>query len=174
MKWKVKIDAKVYGSTTYQIYRYGISASASGATAANNAAITASATGESRSSIGLYSSAMGSNNESLIGVYGYVNGAPTSRQTAVCGFSYAVNDSTYAGYFNGNLAYTGGFYSISDRRFKTGLEPVCGALEKITALQPEKYRQFFMEETREPFCHGGPLIHPGFIFPGKERVTVVF
>jgi len=47
--------------------------------------------------------------------------------------------ASYAGYFNGNLAYTGNLTKVSDERYKKNVEPMMGSLDKILKLKPCKY-----------------------------------
>ncbi|MCD4679822.1 MAG: tail fiber domain-containing protein, partial [Bacteroidales bacterium] len=44
------------------------------------------------------------------------------------------SNTNYAGYFSGNLAYTGSLIHISDRKFKENLRSIDGSLDKIKKL----------------------------------------
>ena len=47
--------------------------------------------------------------------------------------------ASYAGYFNGNLAYTGNLTKVSDEKYKKNIEPMMGSLDKLLRLKPCKY-----------------------------------
>lgn len=47
--------------------------------------------------------------------------------------------SDWAGYFIGDVGISGGFYDISDRKFKTKIEPLTGSLDKLMQLNPTSY-----------------------------------
>jgi hypothetical protein len=48
--------------------------------------------------------------------------------------------SGYAGYFQGNLCYTGTFGSCSDIRYKTSIRPLDSALDKVLGLRGVTYK----------------------------------
>lgn len=45
----------------------------------------------------------------------------------------------WAGYFVGDVGITGGFYDVSDRKFKTDIQPITRSLEKLMQLNPSSY-----------------------------------
>lgn len=55
------------------------------------------------------------------------------------GTSTGTGATSYAGYFNGNLAYTGTFGQASDEKFKEGITDIKGSLSKIIDLKPKEY-----------------------------------
>jgi hypothetical protein len=56
-------------------------------------------------------------------------------------YSYAVNSPTnFAGYFNGNLHYTGTLNGVSDEMFKTEIKRETNALEIMMKLNPVTYK----------------------------------
>lgn len=67
--------------------------------------------------------------------YGVYGDAPISG--LVCGENPA--EIGYAGYFNGNLAYTGSLYAPSDARLKNNSKSLNGALDKVMQLSPKSY-----------------------------------
>jgi hypothetical protein len=69
-----------------------------------------------------------------VGVYGYATGA-----AAYGVFGVASGTGAYAGYFSGDLAYTGGIFDVSDKNFKKNIEPISGALDKILKLNGVSY-----------------------------------
>lgn len=46
----------------------------------------------------------------------------------------------YAGYFNGNVGYTGTLSSVSDQRIKTNIEPLTDALEMVKNVDVKTYQ----------------------------------
>lgn len=79
--------------------------------------------GSSGSNYGLRGSASSTGSGVKYGVYG---NAPTSS-------------GNFAGYFAGNLTYTGSFTMSSDRRLKQGIADEENALERIMQLRPTTY-----------------------------------
>jgi len=133
------VHATAVGSTASQSYRYGIWASAYGPSTGNNLGVVGEAYGEGHAAVGVYGVGSG-NDKAVFGVYGEVNGYGSEARYAFYGETFGAGDSVYAGYFDGNLVYTGSFYKLSDRMFKTDITPCEGALAKVLALQPKKYR----------------------------------
>jgi hypothetical protein len=107
------------GGTTFNRGVYG---SASGGTQAFG--VWGQASGGSSYNVGLYGSATGTTAITAYGVFG--------TATVVAG--------SYAGYFSGDLAYTGGIYDVSDKNFKKNIEPISGALDKILKLNGISYQ----------------------------------
>lgn len=132
------INSSASGNTSNMSYRYGIWSQAWGPSVGNNLGVVGYAYGEGNASVGVYGWGNGSN-KNVWGVYGDVDGYGTDARYAVYGETFGAGDSVYAGYFDGNLVYTGGFYKPSDAMFKTKLQPVDGALDKVLALEPIKY-----------------------------------
>jgi hypothetical protein len=133
------LEATASGNTSNMSYRYGVWASAFGPSTGNNLGVVGHAYGEARSTIGVYGWGVG-NDKDVFGVYGDVDGYGSGARYAIYGETFAASDSAYAGYFDGNLVYTGSFYRLSDKMLKTDLQEVDGALEKVLALEPRKYR----------------------------------
>jgi hypothetical protein len=94
--------------------------------------------GDGYSNVGVHGSASGDNRE-VFGVIGNVYGGGTDARYAVYGDGSNASGTVYAGYFDGDLAYTGSLLNLSDRKFKTNLRPCEGALAKVLALEPKKY-----------------------------------
>ena len=132
------IESNASGNTMNMSYRYGVWATAWGPSAGNNLGVVGYAYGEGNASIGVYGWGSG-DNKLVWGVYGDVDGYGTEARYAIYGETFGAGDSVYAGYFDGNLVYTGSFYKVSDEMFKTNLQPVDGALDKVLALEPRKY-----------------------------------
>jgi len=96
------------------------------------------ASGNTASFRGLYNyAARAADDASTYGIY-----SQASNGTNVYGiYSYASSGSSnnYAGYFVGNLAYTGTLSNPSDIRFKENLTPIKGVVEKIKQLKTYSY-----------------------------------
>lgn len=45
----------------------------------------------------------------------------------------------WAGYFFGDIGYTGSTFDVSDRKFKTNIHPIAGSLDKLMQLKPAAY-----------------------------------
>jgi hypothetical protein len=90
-----------------------------------------------------------------IGVHGDGFTNQASQGYGVLGSGYGCNSygvygeapagCAYAGYFQGDLAYTGTFGQGSDRKLKQNIVPLRNALDRIMALQPSQY-EFRTEE----------------------------
>ncbi len=160
------IEATASGNTANTSYRYGIWASAFGPSDGNNLGVVGEAYGEGHSVIGVYGGGIG-NDKEVFGVYGSVDGYGADGRYAVFGETWGAGDSCYAGYFDGNLVYTGGFYKPSDAMLKSNIGGIDGALEKILALEPKKY-------TYERGLHAGVSLprgeHYGLIAQEVEEV----
>jgi hypothetical protein len=118
---------------------YGVYALASGPTEfGTNFGVAGLAMGDGYSAVGVHGTASGDNKE-VFGVIGHAIGGGDNGRYGVFGHTLHASDSMYAGYFAGNLVYTGGFYKLSDRKFKANLTPFDGALDKVLALEPKKY-----------------------------------
>lgn len=70
--------------------------------------------------IGLYGSS-----QSFHGVYGFTSGAQSSGD--------------YAGFFNGAVDATGGYYNTSDQNLKKNIEDISKAIDIIKQLRPKHY-----------------------------------
>jgi hypothetical protein len=99
--------------------RFGVNANASGAS--GNYAYLGSASGGNQN----YGAYVGSSGGTFaIGIYAYASGA-------------SVN---YAGYFAGNLAYTGTLSQSSDEKLKTNIKSIDSGLSLVGKLKPKKYK----------------------------------
>jgi hypothetical protein len=54
-------------------------------------------------------------------------------------YGTTANASSYAGYFNGKVNATGGYYTISDSKFKQNITTITSAMDVINKLQPKSY-----------------------------------
>ncbi|HZG01634.1 MAG TPA: tail fiber domain-containing protein, partial [Chitinophagales bacterium] len=86
---------------------------------------------------GVYGNATGNGSSSFTGVYGYGSGS-TGIDYGVYGQQGAgAND--YAGYFNGNVGYTGTLLATSDARLKTNVKKFNGGLNAVMQLNATTY-----------------------------------
>lgn len=77
--------------------------------------------------------------------------------------------SMYAGYFNGNVAYTGTLSSVSDQRLKTNIEPLQQALEMVEAIEVKTYNYRDDAEFKDMNLAAGKQY--GFIAQQLETVV---
>jgi len=139
-------DTNIYGIYTEASgigigldFHYGIWAKASGNTSANNLGVVGEAfSGINAHSYGVYGEATAVDMNAF-GVYGEAVGSGLGARYAVFGSTFYASDSIYAGYFDGNLVYTGSLYKLSDRMFKKEIRDMDGALDKVLALRPRRY-----------------------------------
>ena len=94
---------------------------------------------------------LGVNTTTDVTTYKTVTGMRVDAQCATGGnakmTAYAINATapisnmyaSYAGYFNGNFAYTGNLTKVSDERYKKNVEPMMGSLDRILKLKPCTY-----------------------------------
>lgn len=173
------INALAHGNTATMSYRYGIWAEAYGPTDGNNLGVVGYGYGDCMMPVGVYGWGEG-DNRVVFGVYGEADGTGIGGKYGIYGEVFGAGDSAYAGYFDGNLVYTGSFYKPSDQMFKTNIRGFDSALEKVMALQPRKYNYrtgmraegvnlppgehygLVAQEVEEVFPElVGNLIHPG-------------
>ena len=90
---------------------------------------------------------------SAYGVYALAGGATTNN---------------YAGYFAGNLLYTGSLINASDAKFKENISDYTGALQKIMRIRPRTYT--FKSDTAYSRFSFSPGEHYGFVAQELEQV----
>ena len=77
------------------------------------------------------------------GVYGNANseGNHNAINYAIYGEAGGPTDTVnnYAGFFNGNVVYTGTSHQLSDMRVKKNITGLVGGLNKVMALKPKSY-----------------------------------
>lgn len=81
---------------------------------------------------------------------------------------FCTGTTNYAGYFAGNLAYTGSLINLSDKKFKTEIEPLYNNLDIITKLEPVSYKYINTYNNRSLSLPEG--IHFGFISQEVEKI----
>jgi hypothetical protein len=72
-----------------------------------------------------------------IGVYGLANGGSTGY--GIFGYSSGAT-TNYAGYFSGDLAYTGNLTKVSDEKFKKEIKSMDRIVDKVIKLNPTSYQ----------------------------------
>ncbi len=100
------------------------------------------------------------------GVYGYAEGAWFSN-VGVLG-NVPVGADGAAGYFDGDVQYTGGIFDVSDAQFKTNVEDMTDALSKLMLLQPKTYA--FNQDTYKGINFGKAETEIGFLAQDLEKV----
>jgi hypothetical protein len=97
--------------------------------------------------------------------YGVYGSAPVEGN--ICE-AEGIPQTGYAGYFNGNLAYTGDLIGPSDRQFKTDEKPLRNSLDKLMDLKPKTYEYKINEyKGRMNFPKG---VQMGFIAQELQKV----
>lgn len=86
---------------------------------------------------GIYGNAAGTGTNSFTGVYGYGSGS-TGADYGIYG-QQGSGSNDFAGYFNGNVAYTGTLSSTSDSKLKTNIAPLQNGLSTLMQLHPSTY-----------------------------------
>ncbi len=105
---------------------FGIRADAGEDATVRNYALYAHSRGNGSFNMGLFALANKSSNSTTktnYGIYAWADSAQTN----------------YAGYFDGNVSYTGTLASASDKRLKTNIQPLEGALSKLGNVQVATY-----------------------------------
>lgn len=116
------------------------------------------------SNFGLYGQSIGS------GICFGIRGDASSTTGSAFGvFGYSPTTSPgYAGYFAGNLAYTGALTQLSDKRLKEDIQPEEDALEKILQLRPTTYA--YRQEGELSLLNLAQGLQHGFIAQELERI----
>jgi len=92
--------------------------------------------------VGIYGDARGSYKS--YGVRAYASGTAGNNYGV---YSYAqIKTNSYAGYFSGDLVYTGTSWDISDGAVKKDIKDISNAIDKIKLLKPKKYK--FKQDTK--------------------------
>ena len=94
----------------------------------------------------------------------------TNGQTAygVYGGIFQINGGTaYAGYFQGNLAYTGSLINASDATLKTNIQPLENALTSLNKIQIKQYQ--FTDESNK-ILNTTPGLHIGVLAQQLQEV----
>ncbi len=108
---------------------------------------------------GVYGNAAGSGANSYYGVYGYGSGSAGADYGIYGVQGSGAND--WAGYFSGNVGYTGMLLSTSDNKLKQNVQNFSGALQQVMQLQPKTYE----------YKHDGDYAHMNL--PQGEQVGLI-
>ena len=111
------------------------------------------------SKYGVYGRATSTNGDA--GVYGY-NGSG-----AWGALGYYTGGAVYAGYFSGNVHYTGSLTGPSDEKFKKNISDYNNALDNIMKLRPVTY---VMKTEEYPFMNFAKGVQIGFIAQEMEPI----
>jgi len=111
------------------------------------------------SNYGVYGRATSTNGDA--GVYGY-NGSG-----AWGALGYYTGGAVYAGYFSGNVHYTGSLTGPSDEKFKKNISDYNNALDNIMKLRPVTYE---MKTEEYPFMNFDKGTQIGFIAQEMEPI----
>lgn len=142
----------------------GVSGGAYSTASLKNVGTSGKAYGSSIENIGINGLAAGAGaNASNYGVYGVANG--TGRNYGVYG-SASGGAINRAGYFAGNLEYTGALIS-SDQMFKTDVGPIIDASSILKRIKPQTYK---MDIVNYPQFNFDDVLQYGFIAQQVEQV----
>lgn len=108
---------------------------------------------------GVYGNAAGSGANSYYGVYGYGSGS-AGADYGIYGVQGA-GGNDWAGYFSGNVGYTGMLLSTSDNKLKQNVQNFNGALQQVMQMQPKTYE----------YKHEGDYAHMNL--PQGEQVGLI-
>lgn len=107
-------------------------------------------------------------NSNCYGVEGYADGSAATY--GVYGSSQSVSGYggiRYAGYFQGNLAYTGSLINASDATLKTNIQPLENALASLNKIQIKQYQ--FTDESNK-ILNTTPGLHIGILAQQLQEV----
>lgn len=155
----------LYGS--YGRGKYGIYGSGSNLTGSSEAyGVFGNAQGDGIINYGVYGTAPSDASDYNYGV------AAFAGQSFFGNFAlYAVDElggPGAAGFFDGDVEYTGSIYDVSDAKFKSNVQDISNALDKISQLQPKTYDLRTEEFKGFTFGKGSEM---GFI---AQEVQAVF
>lgn len=143
----------------------GVSGAAYGTASVNDVGVSGKAYGSSVTNFGV-SGLAGSADAAAVN-YG-VSGVATGAGTNYGVYGSASGGSTdRAGYFDGDLEYTGALIPPSDQMFKTDVEGIESALETLKQLKPHTYK---MKREDYPQFHFSDRKQYGFIAQEMETI----
>ena len=116
-----------------------------------------------------WSAVAGNNGSSGPGVYGSSVGGDAIYGTATAGgagvYGICAGSGCAAGYFVGDLDYTGTLIHVSDERLKTNIEPLHGSIEELLRLRGVSFY------WKDPSKYGGTTtVQRGFVAQEYEKV----
>jgi hypothetical protein len=104
-------------------YNYAVHAVTGENASVQNYGVVAVSEGKGTFNMGVYTVARRNNANTNYGIYASTDSATTQ----------------YAGYFNGNVTYTGTLAAASDMKLKRDVKNLSGAVELVKSLQPKSY-----------------------------------
>jgi hypothetical protein len=170
-------------------YCYGIEATATGATSMggltsrvavfgtaegpntldHNIGVVGVSSGEAITDTGVKGYAMG-DDQILYGVHGEVDGSGEQTKIAIYGSTFYCSGLSYAGYFDGDVAYSGSLIGPpSDEKLKEDIEPLQGAVATIMQLEPVSFR--YIDDQRFEHMDLSQGKHYGLIAQQLEEVV---
>jgi hypothetical protein len=109
-------------------------------------------------------------NQLIYGVYGEVSGSGEESKCAIYGTTFYSSGLAYAGYFSGDLAYSGNLIGPpSDEKLKEDVEPLHGALATVMQLEPVSFR--YIDDQRFEHMVLSQGRHYGLIAQQLEEVV---
>jgi len=114
---------------------------------------------------GVYGMALSDDNAYNYGVYGWAEQGYL-YSVAVMAYDNFGGPST-AGYFDGDIEYTGAIYDVSDAKFKSNVTPIEGALGIVNRLAPKSYE---LNQAQYPGLNFGRDQEYGFIAQEVKEV----
>jgi hypothetical protein len=129
-------ESKATGYGSSITFRFGVWGESSGPNGGYNYGLFGRAHGNSAANFGVYGHGVG-NDRLIYGVYGDVEGTGALGKYAVYGDASNASSPAFAGFFEGDVFYTGSLLHPSDMMLKTNVRPCEDALGKILALEPK-------------------------------------
>lgn len=99
------------------------------------------------------------------GVQGYAD-AGTTNNVGVIGIQGPSGPGS-AGFFSGDIEYTGNIYDVSDAQFKSNIQKISGALDKVKLLSPKIYN---LNQNKFQGLNFGTAIEFGFVAQEIQKV----
>jgi hypothetical protein len=131
-------ESKVSGYGSSVTFRFGVWGESYGPNGGYNYGLFGRAHGNSAGNFGVYGHGVG-NDRLIYGVYGDVEGNGALGKYAVYGDASNAGAPAFAGFFEGDVFYTGSLLHPSSRMLFTNIESCENALGKVLALEPKKF-----------------------------------
>jgi hypothetical protein len=131
-------ESKVTGYGSSVTFRFGVWGESYGPNGGYNYGLFGRAHGNSAANYGVYGHGVG-NDRLIYGVFGDVEGTGALGKYAVYGDASNADAPAFAGFFEGDVFYTGSLLHPSSRMLLTNIESCEDALDKVLALEPKKF-----------------------------------
>jgi hypothetical protein len=163
------IDVTATGNSTTSATRSGIRTTAEGPNWNGwNYGIESYATGDTYLNTGVYAAAYGTD-QLAMGIFSEVFGSGEDPKYAIYASSAWSAGLAYAGYFDGDLAYSGSLIGPpSDEKLKKDIEPLQGALGTVMRLEPVSFR--YTDDQRYEHMGLSQGKHFGLVAQQLERI----